>query len=219
MMLLLVASYILTNIATLRNSYVDLRIGYAKPKPPGEPYYIMLVYIWMIPIVLLLLISSIKLKNVYKVVLLLLYFLYTSSLVIFITALFRYFFPSPRPYFAELCKSETNVGFLGNPTLCTVDIERRDVQSFPSGHASAVWTSWVYLLLIFTGMTETFRRKGGFYKIVIFVASLLIVPIWMSGERYTSGSHFGFEILFGSILGILVPFVTYYNLDSDLLSS
>lgn len=221
--ILLAVSWILTSIAPLRRFHIDINEQnmhlYSQPVPPEEPYWVMAVFIWIIPIALISITTLIALKNVPKMLLHVLYFVYTAALVIFITALIRYFFPSPRPYYHSLCarnSEDTIKGYSDDPTTCKVSPERRDLQSFPSGHTSSVWGAWIYLLLVFTTISRAFSRKGGFYKLFLFAAPLFIIPIWMSGERYTSGNHFLGEVLIGSIIGIVIPFMTFYNVDADL---
>jgi|SRR6478609_790819 len=221
--LLLIFSFLLTVVAPIRPFYIDIsewnRHYYNQPIPEEEPLWIMAVFIWIIPIVLISIVTLVFLRSIPKTLLHIANFVYTAALVIFITALFRYFFPSPRPYYYTLCADQSSPhiqGYSNMSKTCVNKVHKRDLQSFPSGHTSAVWAAWIYLLLIFTALSRAFRNRGGFWKLFLFVAPMFIIPIWMSGTRYTTGNHFLYEILIGTLIGIIIPFITFYNVDADL---
>lgn len=214
---LLVLSWYLTNEAPLIDRNYTISDEHNLPVPEVEHLWVMIVSIWLLPVILLFLISIFVLKSIQKTLLILFVWLQNQAFVIFITAIVRYFFTSPRPYFNTVCSPTSTSGNIVNPKFCQNNIERRDVQSFFSGHSSSVWSSWIFLILISSYLLSTFRRKGGFYRLVFFFLPFLIVPIWMSSDRVTTGNHFLHEVIIGALVGILVALITFFNMDKDIL--
>lgn len=216
----LIIAWILTNNAPIIDRYISATDpDYLDPQIGTlESLWSMAVFIWIIPISLLAVLSLLILRNIWKTLLLIIVWLETQALVILITAYWRYFYTSPRPYFLTKCQPTRPSGYVMDTSFCSslVHIERRDVQSFPSGHTSAVWSAWITLILLLSYMTGAFTKKGGFYK-VFFLSLFLIVPIWMSSDRVVSGNHRPYEVLFGSLLGILTPLLVFFNMDRSIL--
>jgi diacylglycerol diphosphate phosphatase/phosphatidate phosphatase len=216
-LLLLLLGWILTSLAHMLNRYVNLNDDYYQPIPADEPRWVMIIFLWLIPVTYLTIFHLIMRRNWRNTILVLISWFNTLALAIFFTALFRYFLPEPRPYFATKCGNTRTAGYMLDPSFCTQALLRHDMQSFPSGHTSLVWTSWVFVLLVLSYISGTFSGTGGFWKILLFFLAPLVVPIWMSCDRVRTGNHFLSDVLIGTLLGIFVAFVSFFNMDTNRL--
>jgi membrane-associated phospholipid phosphatase len=229
MLLLLIVTHVLTNIAPLVDRWWIDNDSYKLPLGEPEPMGIMAVYMWVVPGLLLSVISMILLRNFKRSLYVVFVWLQANILTIFVTALFRYFLTEPRPYFSTLCNPVRPAGYILDPTLCLNNIKRRDVQSFPSGHASLVWTTYVFMILMLSMMTRTFSRlhprrtstmiseRPYFWKLNLFFLVPLVIPIWTSATRVISHNHFISDVIAGMFIGILLPFVVFFNVQRDYI--
>ena len=217
-LLLLLFGWILTSVASMHNRFVNISSGYDHPVPSEEAAWVMIVFVWILPIAYLAIMHLIMTRNWRNTLLLLLSWVNTLALVIFFTSLIRHFLPSPRPYFASRCMSSRVSGYMMDASFCTNHISRHDMQSFPSGHTSLIWASWLFVLLTLSLISGTFTRTGGFWKMLLFFVVPLVVPVWMAFDRVRVGEHFFSDIIIGTLLGILIALVSFFNMDWNRLT-
>jgi len=197
---------------------------YRRPHAPVEAMGIMATYMWIAPAALLIVMSLLITKSKKRTLYVLFVWVQANIVTIFVTSLFRYFLPEPRPFFASVCNPQKPMGYINDPALCADRFARRDVQSFPSGHASQVWCTYVFAMLMMTLLSRTLHRLHGkrakrahFWKFAVFVLAMLVVPIWISCKRITGGNHFLSDVLLGSILGVLIAALVFANVDADYI--
>lgn len=215
--LLLLLSWIITDKAPMLNRFVILTNGYDNPIPDDEPAWVMVVFIWLLPMTYLLLVHFLARRSFIALLLLALSWVNALALTIFITALARYFLPVARPYFATKCAAGIAGGYMMDTNFCTTHMTRHDMQSFPSGHTSLVWASWLFVMFALTFLTRTFSRTGNFWKLVLFFLAPLIVPIWMSCDRVRTGEHSPHDVGFGILIGLIASVATFFNMDRQRL--
>lgn len=102
--------------------------------------------------------------------------------------------------------------------MCGAAFERRDVQSFPSGHAASVVSSWMFVILAgIYGSGLIHHRQNShmhaLWKLSLYLLPSLIVPIYVCSERVRSGNHTEFQVLFGAFLGTLVAALVFACVD------
>lgn len=222
-LLLLILTHVLTNIAPIVNRWFTNEECYQIPETYVEPLAIMAIYMWIVPGVVLGLVTLFLLKDIPRTLYVLFVWVQANVFTIFVTALFRYFLPEPRPSFSTKCLPTKNAGFLLDTDLCQQRFTRRDIQSFPSGHASLVWTTYIFIILVLTLITGTFARLRGknstgqpyFWKLCLFFLPMLLIPIWVSCNRVVTGNHHMLDVAVGSLIGILLPFFVFFNMQRD----
>ena len=220
----LVITYLMTNVIPMPDFLYDPsdeRFMGKYPKP--EPLYEMILTLWVIPLVWLSIIhlALVRWQPVKTATVILAWF-QTVVLTIFITGLFRYFLPEPRPFFTTICRPKVRYqGYLFENNMCSAEFERRDIQSFPSGHSSSVVSSWVFVILVGLFGSGTFRKghhSNSLYKMTLFLLPALVVPIYVCSERIRSGNHTWYQVLFGSLIGIGVAFLVFYSMDRSAMT-
>ncbi|WZN66796.1 type 2 phosphatidic acid phosphatase [Chloropicon roscoffensis] len=81
-------------------------------------------------------------------------------------------------------------------------------RSFPSGHSSMSFSSMWYLSLFLVNFLDTFDEDGHPWK--LFVASLPSCgAVFVAASRVSDYWHHPTDVLAGSILGIIVAYVSY----------
>lgn len=216
--LLLALSWVLTDHLPMQDRYVNLEGSNLNAnEPPDEPAWVMIVFLWILPVSYLVTIHYIILRSFSKLALIVIGWFTTLSLVIFLTSFCRYFLPTPRPYFATKCSPKVNGGFMMDTNWCTRHISRRDMQSFPSGHTTLVWGSWVFCTSVAISLSRTLRHGGQFWKLIIFFLVPIVVPLWMSCDRIRTNNHTSYDVIFGGLLGILIGVLGWANTKKSLI--
>lgn len=216
---LLIVSWLLTDKLPLYNRFTDLSYGYDQPVPKSESTLDMIIFIWIVPLAFVVIMHLIIRRNWKNTLLIMLTWFNVMSLAIFVTAFLRYMLPEARPYFLTKCAPTDGrvSGWLLDGDFCSNVMARHDVQSFPSGHTSLVWASWMYVILVLSYITATFDRKGGFWKLILFFLLPLLIPLWMSLDRIRSGHHASTDVFMGLAIGLLASVVGFVNMDAARL--
>ena len=120
--LLLLIAWILTDKLPMYNRFVDVSYGFNHPIPAHEPGWVMALFIWVLPIIFLLILHFLLNRKLKNVTLILLSWFNAMALVIFLTAFVRYFLPGPRPYFLTKCAPTNGAlsGYMMDPNFCSV---------------------------------------------------------------------------------------------------
>jgi len=91
----------------------------------------------------------------------------------------------------------------GNPAVIA---EGR--RSFPSGHSSMSWSSQFYLTLFLINFFDAFDEEGHPWK--LFVSSLPSCgAVFVAASRVSDYWHHTTDVLAGSILGIVIAYISY----------
>lgn len=211
---LLFLSLVFNKLLPLRDAVVTNATSYNVPIPPEEPGWVMVIFIWILPLVLLSAFLLLIHRRSFKVIQGLMGWFFTMSIVIFFTSMIRYFLSSPRPYYATVCQPRADTGTLLSSTLCVNKVTDKAIRSFPSGHTSLIWASWMYIGVYLGIITNTFRNKGHFWKVPVFFLITTIPPISMMLERVSSGNHHWSDVIAGMIIGWVSVTLVLLNLSN-----
>ena len=227
----LVVTYFLTNVIPMPDLLYDpSNPRYIGPRPAPEPLYVMILTLWVSPLLWLIVVHLLVIRwQPVKLLTVIWAWFQAVALTIFVTGLFRFFLPEPRPFFTTVCRPRTEVpAYLFRDKMCTAVFERRDLQSFPSGHSSSVVSSWVFVILVGlvgSGAIYSDRRmermpvhKNALWKLTVFVLPALVVPIYVCSERIRSGNHTWYQVLFGAFIGIAVALLVFYTMDRTCIT-
>ena len=133
-----------------------------------------------------------------------------------ITAILKNATGKPRPDFIARCSpvdgSVDPVPFgLSNDTICTQTdhgVLKDGYRSFPSGHSSASWGGLFYLSLYLAGKMHMLDNRGEVWKVFVCLvptsgAALIAI------SRIEDARHHPFDVIFGSLLGVVCAWVSY----------
>jgi len=81
-------------------------------------------------------------------------------------------------------------------------------RSFPSGHSSSAFAGLFYLSLYLTGKMHVLDSRGEVWKTLIVLIPSLGAAL-VAGSRIMDARHHPFDVLSGSLLGILVGWAAY----------
>lgn len=120
----------------------------------------------------------------------------------------------PRPDFLDRCQplpGATNPTpfTLSNSSVCTQTIYLADgYRSWPSGHSSTSWSGLGFLALFMAGRLNVLDTRGQVWK-----TALCLVPLCLAGfiavSRLIDNRHHPFDVICGSILGMLFAWMAY----------
>ncbi|CAF1095409.1 unnamed protein product [Rotaria sordida] len=126
-----------------------------------------------------------------------------------------------RPYFFSVCKPNINVasvgtgqGFYGlmfDRSICTGDKKEIDyaLETMPSGHSAIAFSGFLYCSLYLNGKLKIFANyRPQYWKFVLFFAPIL-GAVLMAGSLTLDYYHHGYDILAGSLIGIMFAFGSY----------
>lgn len=123
-----------------------------------------------------------------------------------------------RPNFLEICKPDmtkaVGQGYYGlyyDKSACTGDIKEINdgLESFPSGHSNAAWAGMLYLSLYINAKVKLWGLGyGAVWKLYLVFAPILAAVV-MSLCRLLDYTHHWYDILAGSIIGIVFAFACY----------
>lgn len=123
----------------------------------------------------------------------------------------------PRPDIIARCKpdeakvSALAVFTLATKALCTETDEhimQDGFRSFPSGHSSSSFAGLFYLSLYLAAKLHVLDQRGEVWRTFIVLVPTLAASC-VAGSRIMDARHHPFDVLFGSLLGILVAWASY----------
>jgi len=93
--------------------------------------------------------------------------------------------------------------------ICTNDAStvRTAQQSFPSGHAATIFSSFGFLVLYLNAKIKPFDGFAHAWKLIIFFP--LAMATWISFSRVNDGKHFQFDVCAGIVIGLVIPLIAY----------
>jgi len=99
-----------------------------------------------------------------------------------------------------------DISICKNTDLEVLDEGRR---SFPSGHASSTFSSFIILTLFMIGKLRIFNRRSCIWRLL--VSSLpLFGAIYIVSTRYQDNLHHWSDLLAGAIIGTIVGSIVYH---------
>lgn len=123
----------------------------------------------------------------------------------------------PRPDVIARCKPDQAkvdalaIFTLATKALCTQteeDVMQDAFRSFPSGHSSSSFAGLFYLSLYLAGKLHVLDQRGEVWRTVIVLIPTLAAAC-VAGSRIMDARHHPFDVIFGSLLGILVAWASY----------
>jgi diacylglycerol diphosphate phosphatase/phosphatidate phosphatase len=123
----------------------------------------------------------------------------------------------PRPDIIARCKPDQAkvdalaVFTLATKALCTEKDEhimQDGFRSFPSGHSSSSFAGLFYLSLYLAAKLHVLDQRGEVWRTFIVLVPTLAASC-VAGSRIMDARHHPFDVLFGSLLGILVAWASY----------
>lgn len=132
-----------------------------------------------------------------------------------ITGTFKIAIGKPRPDLIDRCQPSVTIdpqpfGLL-NSTICKQTdkaLLNDGFMSFPSGHSSSSFSGLFYLSLYLAGKLHILDTKGEVWRMLI-VAIPTIGAGLIAGSRIMDARHHPFDVISGSLLGILVAWGSY----------
>ena len=123
----------------------------------------------------------------------------------------------PRPDIIARCKPDQAkvtalAAFtLATKALCTEKDEaimQDGFRSFPSGHSSSSFAGLFYLSLYLAAKLHVLDQRGEVWRTFIVLVPTLAAAC-IAGSRIMDARHHPFDVIFGSILGVLVAWASY----------
>ncbi|KAI9674905.1 MAG: hypothetical protein M1829_003645 [Trizodia sp. TS-e1964] len=122
----------------------------------------------------------------------------------------------PRPDLIDRCRPldgslDMPVFGLSNSTICTQTdnaILKDGFRSFPSGHSSTAFAGLFYLSLYLTAKLHVLDNRGEVWKTFIVLIPSIGAAL-IADSRIMDARHHPFDVLFGSLLGIVVAWCSY----------
>ncbi|EFW15094.1 hypothetical protein D8B26_004556 [Coccidioides posadasii str. Silveira] len=122
----------------------------------------------------------------------------------------------PRPDFIDRCRprpgsEDAPVFGLSNSTICTQTdnaIMKDGFRSFPSGHSSSAFAGLFYLSLYLAGKLHVLDSRGEVWKTFVVLMPTLGAGL-VSVSRIMDARHHPFDVISGSLLGILCAWMSY----------
>ena len=218
----LVLTHYLTNVLPILDFVYDpLDPAFNRRADLGSsPEWEMILTLWAIPSVWLIFLHGIIVRwDVRKMFHLMVAWVHTIVMAIFVAAVLRYFIPYPRTFFGFVCRpTRTTPGYVFRDRMCGEAFQRRDVQAFPSGHAMSVVASWAFIVLVAAHGLKIFHKgTRTFWKVHVIVLPSLIVPIYVCGDRLRSGNHTPAQVIWGSIFGLMTAILVFLVMDREAL--
>ena len=132
-----------------------------------------------------------------------------------ITGILKLATGKPRPDFIARCVpplNATDPAFgLSTVDICTqtnAAILRDGFKSFPSGHSSSSWGGLFFLSLFLAGKLHVWDGRGEVWRLFIAMVPSLAASL-VAISRIEDARHHGFDVLFGSALGVVCAIVAY----------
>lgn len=156
--------------------------------------------------------QSFKKINVYTVVFYMQECTVGTALVLLLTSIAKVIVGEHRPHFFDMCQPDTavncTIGEFIETYKCTntakfsyLDLVDASL-SFPSGHSSVSWFLGIYLCFVIHIRTITINV--GYVMKPFLISIALTLSLVCSLSRITDRRHHWWDVLAGSILGILV---------------
>jgi diacylglycerol diphosphate phosphatase/phosphatidate phosphatase len=120
----------------------------------------------------------------------------------------------PRPDFIDRCQPkegsvDPKPAGLSTDEICTrSDLLRDGFRSFPSGHSSSSFAGLFYLSLYLAGKLHIFDSRGFAWKTFIIIVPTLGASL-IAISRIEDARHHPFDVISGSLLGILCAWGSY----------
>lgn len=136
-----------------------------------------------------------------------------------------------RPHFLAVCEPVlpppgSGVGFQGImftvDQVCTGDDKKikNAMQSFPSGHSNIAWAGLGYLTIYLwahLGIRSISRRRPSYWRMLMVVAPVFFAT-YIASTLALGYHHHGYDIIFGSLIGITMAFFGYRMVFASVLN-
>ncbi|KAF7524622.1 hypothetical protein PCG10_005648 [Penicillium crustosum] len=140
--------------------------------------------------------------------------LLAQGLAFFITQALKTACGKPRPDLIDRCQpragSKDLFPGLSNSTICTGDpaLLTDGFRSWPSGHSSSSFAGLVYTSLWLGGKLHIMDNRGEAWKALLVTVPLLAASL-VAVSRIMDARHHPFDVITGSMLGVVCGFVAY----------
>ncbi|KAI5958007.1 hypothetical protein KGF57_002815 [Candida theae] len=187
------------------------------------------VYSTLIPgvsiIITSLFIAPTNVDKLHLIQLSLLGLLFSVSSVSVLTDILKCWIGNPRPDFIQRCgpDPQTPVNTLVDISVCTSPLGAMylsdGLKSTPSGHSSMAFGGLLYLSLWFIGQLRIFKREKHRMGLILVATLPVVFAAYIALSRTQDYRHHFFDVAFGSLLGIVFAWFTYWKYFGQLTSA
>ncbi|OKL56370.1 hypothetical protein UA08_08275 [Talaromyces atroroseus] len=121
----------------------------------------------------------------------------------------------PRPDLIDRCQPapgshDAPIYGLSNSTICQGDpkLIKDGFRSWPSGHSSSSFAGLFYLSLYLSGKMHIMDKRGEVWKTIIVIVPCVAASL-IAVSRIMDARHHPFDVITGSLLGILSAWIAY----------
>ncbi|ORX69657.1 acid phosphatase/Vanadium-dependent haloperoxidase, partial [Linderina pennispora] len=197
-------------------------------KPDSVPFYAAVVLSFVVPLVVILVWTGLLRRSFHDMNSGVLGLCLALVLNMMITNTVKNLAGRHRPDFIDRCDIDKNAAprlepFIGllNSTVCRQtdqSILYDGMRSFPSGHSSFSFAGLTYLALWLAGHLNVGDGRGRTYKaFVVFVPELAAMLVAVS--RTKDYRHHWQDVLAGSILGVVMAWISYRHYYPSIMST
>jgi len=170
--------------------------------------------LYWIPPLLVIVLAQIWIRNVAEFHCTLLCFVTTIALAYMVTTFLMWAVGGLRPNWLASCKPGVTEppGFpyhFFTASVCTNDHHtvRTAQQSFPSGHAATIFTSYGWLFLYLNAKWKIYDNYMHLWKLIAFFP--FIIATWVSFSRVNDAEHTQFDVCAGITIGLFLSIIGY----------
>ncbi|KAJ3186015.1 hypothetical protein HDU85_000929 [Gaertneriomyces sp. JEL0708] len=117
-----------------------------------------------------------------------------------------------RPYHLTVCDPDpaltSNTQRYYDNSVCRGGISKIDLHGFPSGHAATVFACWLFLSFWLTGKFKPFANYPHLLSILLILFPLFMAS-WIAMSRIRDFRHFGYQVFWGAVIGIVSTTLVY----------
>ncbi|KAF2239672.1 PAP2-domain-containing protein [Viridothelium virens] len=191
----------------------DTRIQYPHADPERVPVFWLLLFAGFLPLGILVVWSILLRPGLHRAHVTILGLFISVLVTNLITDIIKNAVGRPRPDLLSRCKPKLDTP---NHELVTVDVctetnhhKLHDGwRSFPSGHSSFSFSGLGYLSLFLAGQLRVLRPRTDLVRLLI-TAAPLVGAFLVAVSRIEDYRHDKYDVTAGSLLGLLVAFLTY----------
>lgn len=141
--------------------------------------------------------------------------LLSEAMAFVITQILKNAVGKPRPDFIDRCQPASGsqdppVYGLSNSTICQGEpsLIKDGFRSWPSGHSSSSFAGLFYLTLYLSGKLHIMDKRGEVWKMIIVIIPCMAASM-IAISRIMDARHHPFDVISGSLLGILTAWIAY----------
>ncbi|RIA83807.1 phosphatidic acid phosphatase type 2/haloperoxidase [Glomus cerebriforme] len=204
-------------------SLEDKSIQFPYAEKDTVPIWLCFILVLIVPFVTITIVALAIKRNVHDWHHGSLGLLFSISLTLLLTEIFKNLVGRPRPDFIDRCQpikgsTDAQVYGLSNVEICTrTNLLKEGFKSFLSGHTSNSFAGLGFLSFYLAGKLHIFDQRGHTYKGFVVVAPL-ILAIFIGISRIQDYRHHWQDVFAGSLLGFILGLYAYHQYYPPLYS-